>query len=42
MLLKLTLRQPAEARKTMIEHLTDAQGVLLAAHLEGKLPKTFH
>ncbi|HEY7307390.1 MAG TPA: FadR/GntR family transcriptional regulator [Bryobacteraceae bacterium] len=36
------LRQPAEARERMIDHLTDAQGVLLAAHLEGKLPKSFH
>jgi GntR family transcriptional regulator, transcriptional repressor for pyruvate dehydrogenase complex len=34
------LRKPAEARAKMAEHLTDAQGVLLAAHLEGKLPKT--
>ena len=33
------LRKPAEARTKMIEHLTDAQGLLLAAHLEGKLPK---
>ena len=35
------LRKPAEARTKLIEHLTDAQAVLLAAHLEGKLPKTF-
>ena len=35
------LRQPTEARKKMIEHLTDAQGVLLAAHLEGNPPKNF-
>lgn len=33
------LRQPAKAREKMIEHLTDAQAILLAAHLEGKLPK---
>jgi GntR family transcriptional repressor for pyruvate dehydrogenase complex len=36
------LRQPAEARKRMIDHLTDAQGVLLAAHLEGNFPQSFH
>lgn len=35
------LRQPALAKEKMIEHLTDAQGVLLAAHLEGKLPEIF-
>jgi GntR family transcriptional repressor for pyruvate dehydrogenase complex len=35
------LRQPAEARRRMTEHLTDAQRVLLAAHLENKLPKSF-
>jgi GntR family transcriptional repressor for pyruvate dehydrogenase complex len=34
------LRQPGEARRKMIEHLTDAQSLLLAAHLEGKLPQT--
>jgi DNA-binding FadR family transcriptional regulator len=31
------LRKAAEARSKMIEHLTDAQGVLLAAHLDGNL-----
>jgi GntR family transcriptional repressor for pyruvate dehydrogenase complex len=35
------LRQPVEAKRKMVEHLADAQSVLLAAHLEGKFPKTF-
>ncbi|MFN7992505.1 MAG: FCD domain-containing protein [Bryobacteraceae bacterium] len=35
------LRQPDTARRKMIEHLTDAQGVLLAAHLDGKVSEPF-
>lgn len=32
------LRHPVQARQKMIEHLSDAQGVLLKACLEGRIP----
>lgn len=37
--LAIHLRQPAQARQKMIDHLNDAQGVFLSAFLDGTLSK---